>query len=73
MAQQSIQINVRQESSGTGVSVSSSLTSDGTMVKKTRQYFRQGGGYTIDSSMHDRIVRDVLDLVQTIMLQESLF
>jgi hypothetical protein len=73
MAIQSVQVNVIQDSSGSGVRVAWSWTSDGTVVKTGKLYFRQPGGYTLDASLVQVLANQVAETVRDTLRTEQLF
>jgi hypothetical protein len=73
MAVQTIQLNVVQDSSGSGIRVAWSWTSDGNPVKNGKLYFRQPGGYTVDASLVSDLANRVAELVRDTLRTEQLF
>jgi hypothetical protein len=74
MAKQNVQVNIRQESSGAGVSVAVSWTSDGNPVRSSRQWMRQPEGqFTLDSRTVEEIRYGVERIVRQALEHEQLF
>jgi hypothetical protein len=74
MAKQNVQVNVRQESSGSGVSVAVSWTSDGNPVRSQRVWLRQPEGqFTIDAKTVEEIRYAVELAVRRALAAEQLF
>ena len=73
MARQVAQLNITQDASGVGIRVAWSWTSDGTVVKTGKLYFRQPGGYTIDAALVQDLVDRVNLTVKQTLRTEQLF
>jgi hypothetical protein len=73
MAIQVVQINVSQSSSGAPIAVSWSWTSDAFPVRNARSYLRQQGGYTMDRTLIDDVVDQVVTVVKTTLRTDQLF
>jgi hypothetical protein len=73
MARQVIQINITQESSGSGVAVSWSWTTDANPVMSHRSYLRQPGSYTIDLTLVRELERACLAIARDTLKHEQLF
>lgn len=74
MAKQNVQVNVRQESSGAGVSVAVSWSSDGVHVRSSRGWLRQPeGAYTLDARTVEEIRAAVELVVRRALAAEQLF
>lgn len=73
MSEQIVNIVVRQASSGSALSVSMTYSSDGNLVRKTRDYLRNAGGYTMEGRMPAELRHAVVDLVQKLSDEGQLF
>lgn len=73
MAQQSVQLNVSQASSGAPIVVSMTYTSDGYLVTKSRDRLGDHEDYTIGMRMAAECRYELLDLVKKLVNEVALF
>lgn len=73
MARQMINIVVTQASSGAGLAITTTYTSDGVVVTSSRQYQRDPGGFTMDNRMAAELRVRINRLVAEIAAECQLF
>lgn len=74
MALQVVQCVVSQQSSSNGISVTTTYTSDGVVVRKTRIYVTESKlGFTMDLGMFEAVARQVCDVVRARSVLGQLF
>lgn len=73
MAIQVVQVNISQSSSGAPIAVSWSWTSDAFPVRNGRSYLRQEGGYTMDLTLVDDVVDQIVASVKRSLRTDQLF
>lgn len=73
MAEQTVNVVIRQQSSGSGLSITASWGSDGHPVTHKRWWVRQLGSYTVDALLVHEIEHAIRELVTKSVDQGQLF
>lgn len=73
MARQAITIVINQASSGAGISITQTYTSDGVVVSSWRRYLADSGGFTIDLAMSAEVRWALRRLVEDLQQHGQLF